>query len=108
MTDKQFYTIWTEAVNDGNKEAFVSDWWTSSIFSEDEATANLVGQIEKIWDAAHMTVAEIRAATGLSQGKFAVKYCIPVGTIHNWEQGIRKCPDYIRLLLIERLGLLKR
>ena len=108
MTDKQFYTIWTEAVDDNNKEAFVSDWWTSSIFTEDEADAALVAQIEKIWDVAHMTVAEIRATTGLSQGKFSVRYCIPVGTIHNWEQGIRKCPDYIRLMMAEQLGLVKR
>lgn len=108
MTDKQFYTIWTEALTDSNKEAFVSDWWTSSIFSEDEADADLVSQIEKIWDAAHMTVAEIRTTTGLSQGKFSVKYCIPVNTIHNWEQGVSKCPDYLRLLLIESLGLIER
>jgi putative transcriptional regulator len=37
-------------------------------------------------------VKAIRSATGLSQGMFAARYRIPVGTLRDWEQG-RKQPD---------------
>lgn len=37
-------------------------------------------------------VKAIRAAVGLSQGRFAQRYGIPVGTLRDWEQG-RKQPD---------------
>ncbi|MDO8604939.1 MAG: XRE family transcription factor [Phaeospirillum sp.] len=37
-------------------------------------------------------VKAIRSATGLSQGVFAARYRIPVGTLRDWEQG-RKQPD---------------
>ncbi|MDO5572327.1 MAG: hypothetical protein Q4F97_12820 [Bacteroidales bacterium] len=37
--------------------------------------------------------------TNLSQNKFAEKYNIPAGTIKNWEQEIRVCPEYVLELL---------
>ncbi|MBQ3405672.1 MAG: helix-turn-helix domain-containing protein [Lachnospiraceae bacterium] len=47
-----------------------------------------------------MTIEEIRAMTGLSQGKFANRYGIPVRTLQNWEIGERKPPDYVLRLLL--------
>lgn len=47
-----------------------------------------------------MTIKELRENTGLSQDKFAELIHIPRGTIRNWEQGIRKPPEYV-LFLIE-------
>ena len=41
----------------------------------------------------------LRAQTGLSQSDFAEQYNIPVGTIRDWEQGRRKCPEYMIELL---------
>ena len=46
-----------------------------------------------------MTIKDIRARTGLSQAAFAQKYGIPLNTIHNWEQGVRKPPAYVVALL---------
>lgn len=46
-----------------------------------------------------MTIKEIRALTGLTQVEFAKKYEIPIHTLTNWEQGIRKCPQYVLDLL---------
>ena len=46
-----------------------------------------------------MNVKEIRAKTGLSQGEFAKKYDIPIGTLHHWEIGDRKPPEYVLKLL---------
>ena len=51
-----------------------------------------------------MNIKEIRAITGLSQSKFGEKYNIPLRTIQNWENSVRECADYIKLLL-ERVVL---
>lgn len=37
----------------------------------------------------------IRAATGLSQAKFATALGIPVRTLQKWEIGGSKCPEYV-------------
>ena len=49
-----------------------------------------------------MTIKELRELTGLSQNAFSGQYCIPKKTLQNWEQGQRKCPDYV-LYMLERL-----
>ena len=46
-----------------------------------------------------MGIKEIREESGLSQGKFAKKYGIPLGTLHHWEAGDRKPPEYVLELL---------
>ena len=46
-----------------------------------------------------MNIKEIREETGLSQGKFAEKYGIPIGTLHHWEAGDRQPPAYVLNLL---------
>lgn len=47
-----------------------------------------------------MNIKELRAASGMSQSEFAKYFGIPKHTLQNWEQGQRKCPDYL-LELIE-------
>lgn len=46
-----------------------------------------------------MKIKEIRKLTGLSQIQFSEKYGIPLPTIRHWEQGQRKCPQYVLDLL---------
>lgn len=46
-----------------------------------------------------MTIKGLRASTGMSQSQFAEWLHIPKGTIQNWEQGIRQCPDYVLELI---------
>ena len=48
-----------------------------------------------------MTIKEMRELLGLTQSQFAQKYDIPKRSIENWEDGQRKCPDYV-LKLLER------
>ena len=48
------------------------------------------------------TVKEIRKLTGLSQGKFANKYGLPVRTLQGWESGRRSAPEYV-IKLLERV-----
>lgn len=45
------------------------------------------------------SIRALRKGTGLSQSDFAEQYNIPVATIRDWEQGRRKCPEYMIELL---------
>lgn len=64
--------------------------------------------LARLWDAAHLTIRDIRQHTGLSQAAFATRYCIPTRTLEDWERGVRSCPDYLRLLLAQASGLYTR
>lgn len=46
-----------------------------------------------------MNIKEIRSLTALTQKDFSKKYGIPLHTLANWEQEIRKCPQYVLDLL---------
>ena len=109
MTDKQFYSIFSDALsNEGaSREAFVSDWALSSIWDDDgqDIPEDRIAEIGDIWDVAPLTIGDIRQHTGLSQAKFATRFCIPRRSIEDWESGARKCPDYLRLLLAQAVGL---
>lgn len=113
MTDKQFYSIFTDALSDegASREAFVSDWALSSIWDDDDKQdipGERIAEIGDVWDAAHLTIRDIRQHTGLSKAAFAIRYCIPIRTLEDWERGVRRCPDYLRLLLAQVIGLYAR
>lgn len=109
MTDKQFCSIFSDALsNEGaSREAFVSDWALSSIWEDDtqDIPNERITEIGDVWDVAHLTICDIRQYTGLSQAKFATRFCIPRRSIEDWESGARHCPDYLRLLLAQAVGL---
>ena len=50
------------------------------------------------------TIKEIRQSTGLSQSKFCEALNIPVRTVQDWEQGARKCPEYVEELIAYRVA----
>lgn len=111
MTDKLFYTLWAVALDCADRDAYVSDWALSSAWGdapEADVPADRVEELGYLWDAAHLTIRDIRAHTGLSQAAFAVRYCIPRRTVENWESGDRQCADYVRLLLAEAAGMYVR
>lgn len=111
MTDHQFHSIFTAALTDDNREAFVSDWALSSIWSDAEGAdipAARLDELGELWDAAHLTIRDIRAHTGLTQAAFAERYLIPKRSVENWEGGQRECPAYLRLMLAELSGAFMR
>ena len=111
MTDKQFNTVFFDAISSPDRDAFVSDWARSTIFAGVSSAPALVEELGDVWDVAHLSVADIRAATGLSQRAFAERHCIPRRSLENWEtEGTqaRSCPAYVRLLLAEVTGLYHR
>lgn len=107
MTDHQFSAIFTAALNAGDREAFVSDWALSSIWGDPEGgaiPAQRLDELGELWDAAHLSIRDIRARTGLSQAAFAERYLIPKRSVENWEGGQRECPAYLRLMLAQLSG----
>lgn len=44
-------------------------------------------------------IKDIREMTGLSRSAFSEKYGIPINTVRDWEQEVRRCPDYVNQLL---------
>lgn len=109
MTDKLFYTLFGEAIASTDRDAYVSDWSLSSVWGgAADIPADRIAELGHIWDAAHLTIRDIRQHTGLSQAAFAMRYCIPTRTLEDWERGVRSCPDYLRLLLAQAVGLYAR
>ena len=111
MTDKLLNTLWAAALDYTDRDAYVSDWALSSALGDapaEDVPADRVEELGYLWDAAHLTIRDIRAHTGLSQAAFASRYCIPRRTVENWESGVRSCPDYLRLLLAQVTGLYTR
>lgn len=106
--DKLFLRLWSEALSSSACNTYVSDWAMSSIWgdtAEEDASAARIDALARLWDAAHLTICDIRAHTGLSQSAFAARYCIPKRTLEDWERGVRSCPDYLRLLLAQVTGI---
>lgn len=60
------------------------------------------------WDAAHMSVKDICKTAGLTQAGLSQRFGIPKRTVEDWCRGAAKCAAYIRLMMSESLGLIKR
>lgn len=111
MTDKLFCALFAAALTAADRDAFVSDWSLSSAWGDAldaDSPADRIDLLARLWDAAHLTIRDIRQHTGLSQAAFATRYCIPTRTLEDWERGVRSCPDYLRLLLADSAGVYKR
>lgn len=111
MTDKLFCTLFAAALAAADRGTFVSDWSLSSVWGDApdaDIPADRIDTLARLWDAAHLTIRDIRQHTGLSQAAFATRYCIPTRTLEDWERGARSCPDYLRLLLAQASDLYTR
>lgn len=113
MMDNIFAAAWAEALSGAyaDRDSYVSDLALSSIWgdAEDaEVPADRLDTLGSIWDAANMSIKDIRAASGLSRTAFAEHLCIPYRTVQDWELGARACPGYLRLLIAEHFGIFRR
>ena len=111
MDTKTFSVLFSESLASKDRDAFISNWALSSIWEDipdSEIPIDRPDQIGAIWDAAHRSVREIAASTGLSQRKLAERFCIPYRTIEDWCRGLHNPPDYVRMMMQECLGLIER
>lgn len=107
MTDKLFNRLWLDALEQPNKDLYIGEYGYPDWFDEISTdAAEVVRTLETIHDVAHMSVKDIISRAGLSQPRFAVKFCIPIRTVENWATGKRECADYLRLLFCRQLGFI--
>lgn len=50
-----------------------------------------------------MTIKEARKSVNLTQAKTSELTKIPLRTLQNWENGVRKCPEWCEQLVIEKI-----
>ena len=105
MTDKLFCTIFGAALDAADRDNFISAWVNDP---SADIPSDRIAVVGDIWNAAHLTIRDIRQHTGLSQAAFAMRYCIPTRTLEDWERGVRSCPSYLRLLLAQATGIYTR
>jgi len=101
MNDKLFNTVWKDALKSGEQRtAFITRWTQSGQLPDGSAS-----KVAAVWDAAHITIKEIRAATGLTQMQFCERFCIPRSTLQHWEL-VKEPAPYLKLLLCRAVGLI--
>lgn len=54
----------------------------------------------RVWQVPILDVAALRKKTGLSQEEFAQRFGVNLGTLRNWEQGVRAPDGTARILLM--------
>lgn len=54
-----------------------------------------------------MTIKEARIAAGLTQKQMSDLFSIPLRTIESWEAEVRKPPEYVERLIVEKLISMK-
>lgn len=50
-----------------------------------------------------MTIKEARTKVGFTQKQVQELIGVPIRTLQNWESEVRKCPDYIERLIVEKI-----
>ena len=104
-----FGELWLDALRVEDRDAYVSDWTMSSVWGDtpdDDIILRRAVDCGKIWDAAHRSMRDIVAESGLTQAGFARRFCIPLRTVESWCCGRRAPADYDRLMIQQLLGLL--
>lgn len=102
MTFEKYYDLIRSALECSDAEQFISevgypDWAPDDVY-------RFIDDLQNIYDVAHMTINDMRAAAGLTQRQLADRFDIPKRTIENWS--IRSCPPYVRLMIADLLGLI--
>lgn len=111
MNDKQFYFAVSEASEYASRDSYISDLALSSMWEDGESNGippERIAVLGEIYDACNRSVKDISSAAGLSQRKLAERFCIPYRTVEDWSTGKRECNIYIRLMVQECLGILRR
>ncbi len=111
MTNKQFYICVGEATCYADRDSFISELALSSLWEDDETSEippERIAVLGEIYDACHRSVRDIVAVSGLTQRAFAERFCIPLRTVEDWCTLRRECALYMRLMMQECLGILRR
>ena len=103
-----YQTCINEAQSYTDRDAYVSDLALSSIWGDEEGEVpqERLEWLGQLWDAVRRSVKDIARDAGMSQRKLAERFAVPYRTAEDWCS--RSCPIYVRLMMQECLGLLRR
>lgn len=110
MTYKTFNMLLGAATEDADRDRYIAEWSSSSAIlpapdaPEQPDFDRITADLGNIWDVAHMSVADIRKAAGMTQAAFAERFCIPLRTVINWEAR-NTGTIYNRLMMADALGI---
>lgn len=106
-----YQTCINESANYTDRDAYISDLALSSIWGDEEGTDVPEERLEwlgQLWDAVHRSVKEIARDAGMPQRKLAERFAVPYRTAEYWCSNPTSCALYVRLMMQECLGLLRR
>lgn len=110
---EDFYILYTEAAREPDRDKYISEWATSSIFLpnfdldvSDQKCMEVFAALKNIWDVAHMSFKNIRKRVGLTQDQIVKYFCIPRRTVENWEKSHRNFAPYHILMMARILHVL--
>ncbi len=109
MTDKQIYTIFGEAANYSDPDAYASDIALSLLDPDDpgqEVDIALVDQLRVLWHVAQDPFKGLLKRMGLTQAQCSTRFCIPLRTVQGWALEERRAPLYLRLMMAELSGII--
>ena len=107
MTTATRATLYSEAHNYTDRDAYISDLALSSIWGDApdaDVPAARLELLGKVYDAAHATVQSLLEQHHMTQTDFARYFCIPLRTVQDWYAGRRACPAYVLTMAAEILA----
>lgn len=94
-----------DAASQQDKELFIAEYgypdWFDEISEDPEKVIEYLGAVH---DIVNIPFKAFVKNTGMSQAKFAKRFCIPQRTVESWCMDDRKCPVYLRIAFAEILN----
>lgn len=108
MTKERFLYLYHIAKEQPNLPLYIGEFGYPDYFDEISTDPDeVVKRLTEIHDLAHMSMSDIIKASPYSTGGFAKHFDIPLRTVQHWVLADRPCPEYIKLMVAELLGLIK-
>lgn len=80
-------------------DQLIEDWGNSPVIE----VGCLRGVHIYLFNPDTLTVNQCRKYLGITQKKVSEITGVPLRTLENWEAGVRKCPEYVRRLVVAEL-----
>ena len=107
MTKTLFLKLYHDAQAQPDTEIYIGEFGYPDYFDEiSKDPDEIVKKLTEIHRVAQMSMADVIKTSELGASKFARFFDIPLHTVQNWLYGARPCPDYIKLMTAELLGLI--
>lgn len=108
MTKERFLYLYHIAQDQSELDAYIAEFGYPDYFNEiSNDSDEVVKRLTEIYNLAHMSMSDIINASPYSTGGFAKHFDIPLRTVQHWVLADRPCPEYIKLMVAELLGLIK-